>query len=334
MGSVDGFKIWLVMAKNGKPMAPEEIAAKLGAKREQVLKVLEADPRRFAPGKRDKWELTVWQIPEKWPFLAKAKKILWAAGAPVPEGVFLSILTKVHRQQNTESIRKVLQKKDDEFVFSKGKWFLTEKALRKNLDRVVEKVLSSLTKKLRVLLRSAKRPLNFEEIWGNLKVDKVARKVSVEQSLREEERLILEQQVASRLKREIRWIPDIMELPSGGWIVLDEGKLRKALDLLATQFLETKEILNKHMGLELEGKDLEVCAEYLERRFSRMPDMLRLPNNKWVLRKPFEALFTFYDPKTLEVVVEKGDLVEPGSREERWLIDRGFYETARFGGSR
>ena len=46
----------------------------------------------------------------------------------------------------------------------------------------------------------------------------------------------------------------------------------------------------------------------------------------------FLSRFTFYDPKTFVVVVEKGERIEVGSEKERWLKEKGFYMMARFGG--
>jgi|GEM_PF-133338 len=46
---------------------------------------------------------------------------------------------------------------------------------------------------------------------------------------------------------------------------------------------------------------------------------------------PFVSHFTFYDPETFIVMVEKGERIEAGSEEERWLREKGFYDLARFG---
>jgi transcription termination/antitermination protein NusG len=45
----------------------------------------------------------------------------------------------------------------------------------------------------------------------------------------------------------------------------------------------------------------------------------------------FISRFTFYDPETFVVRVEKDERIEVGSEKERWLKERGFYEMARFG---
>jgi transcriptional antiterminator NusG len=45
----------------------------------------------------------------------------------------------------------------------------------------------------------------------------------------------------------------------------------------------------------------------------------------------FISRFTFYDPETFVVRVEKDERIEVGSEKERWLKERGFYKMARFG---
>jgi hypothetical protein len=45
----------------------------------------------------------------------------------------------------------------------------------------------------------------------------------------------------------------------------------------------------------------------------------------------FVSRFTFYDPETFVVVVEKDERIDVGSEKERWLKEKGFYMTARFG---
>ena len=45
----------------------------------------------------------------------------------------------------------------------------------------------------------------------------------------------------------------------------------------------------------------------------------------------FLSRFTFYDTETFIVMVEKGERIEAGSEEERWLREKGFYDLARFG---
>jgi hypothetical protein len=45
----------------------------------------------------------------------------------------------------------------------------------------------------------------------------------------------------------------------------------------------------------------------------------------------FVSRFTFYDPETFVVVVERNERIDVGSEKERWLKEKGFYMTARFG---
>ena len=331
MRKPNGEQIWLLVAERNKPMSTLEIAKELGVEEQIVQDILKQEPFRFQPEGDDKWGLTVWHIDPARPFVRKAELIFWFARCSIPTKLLLRLLQKVHRQPVSEEMLQVLRVRSDKFVCENDRWRLAypvTEAIEKYVQELVKDEQSEILK----FLATVKKPVNLCDIIAHIDLKRRLESFANDRRLNETQRDFMEQLANSCLLHAIKNIDGIVNLQNERWIALTQDRLQVVIEHLHCNevSLTAQEILRSTLGIICEEADEATILSELERRL-RDCEQLECIDGKWFYKKPFVSRFTFYDPETFIIMVEKGEQIEVGAEKERWLKEKGFYMTARFG---
>jgi hypothetical protein len=332
MRKPNGEQIWLLIAERDKPMSTLEIAKELGIEEQIVQDILKQEQFRFQPTSDGKWELTVWHIDPARPFVTKAELIFWFARCPIPTKLLLQFLRKVHNQLQEEGMLRVLKSRADKFICENDHWRLVYPDTKTRIERYVQELIKSKQTEIYKLLVTTKEPVSLCNIKAYIELERQLESFASAWRLNETERAFMEQLANSHLLHTINDIDGIICLPNDRWIVLSQNHLWVIIEYLRNNeiSLTAREILKSVLGIICEEADETIILSELEHRLSDC-EQLECIDGKWICKKPFASRFIFYDPETFVVVVEKDERIDVGSEKERWLKEKGFYMTARFG---
>ena len=313
-------------------MTASEIAKELGVEEQTVQDILKREPFRFQPEGDGKWGLTVWHIPSTCPFVAKAELILGFARCPIPTRILLHLLQKVHHQLSPERMLQVLKSRSKKFVCENDRWWLTHSDIEPWIERHVRELIEGKQSKICELLATAKEPVSLCDIKAYIDLERQLESFASNRRLNETEEEFMKQLADSHLLHAINDIDGIVRLSNDRWIALSQSRLQMVIEHLRCNeiSLTAQEILRSVLEIVCEEADEATILSELEHRL-RDCEQLECIDGKWFYKKPFVSHFTFYDPETFIVMVEKGERIEAGSEEERWLREKGFYDLARFG---
>jgi predicted transcriptional regulator len=332
MRKPNGEQIWLLIAERDKPMSTLEIAKELGIGEQIVQDILKQEQFRFQPTSDGKWELTVWHIDPARPFVTKAELIFWFARCPIPTKLLLQLLRKVHNQLQEEGMLRVLKSRADKFICENDHWRLVYPDTKTRIERYVQELIKSKQTEIYKLFVTTKEPVSLCNIKAYIELERQLESFASAWRLNETERAFMEQLANSHLLHTINDIDGIICLPNDRWIVLSQNHLWVIIEYLRNNeiSLTAREILKSVLGIICEETDEAIILSELEHLLSDC-EQLEYIDDKWLCKKPFASRFIFYDPETFVVVVEKDERIDVGSEKERWLKEKGFYITARFG---
>lgn len=331
MERLTGEQIWLLLAERGEPMSAEEIAKELCVEERLVQDILRQEPSRFQPEIDGRWGLTAWHVPYHCTFVAKAELILWFARCPVPENIFLQLLQKVHNWISEKQMLQVLKSRN-RFIFKSGYWSLQYP--KEMIEDYVQKLMKNEQQRIYELLSNTEKPLSIFDLKEYIELNSRLENFSREHRLNDTEQAYLQQLADSYLLHLISSIEGIVSLPSGRWIAFPRQRLQRITDHLRhlKNGLTVEEILRSVLMVKADINEINVIISHLE-HYLKDCDQLECINGKWFYKpSSFVSHYTFYDPTTFIVVVEKGEHIKVGTEKERWLKEKGFYELARFGG--
>lgn len=330
--ALDRFDLWLLIAERDEPMTIEEIAKAMKVEEQEVGEILQQERHCFRLEANGRWGLEVWHLPTDFPFLTKAELILWHANSPVPERLFLHLLERVHPKHNIEGLKRVLHRRSEIFAFDGTCWRLGE--IARHLENYVRGALEQRKEKIESLLEQTKQPLSLDELMVQSGLSEVFERYAHERLLTEAQRMMLKQLFGSLLHQ--IGIDGLIVLPSGKWITISKRRWEEVLDTLLDKGADfagftVQEILSSVLQIQGEPDDEAVLIEHIQNRLKEC-EQVECIKERWFAKLPnFVSRYTFYDPSTFKVVVEKGEVVERGSPKEQWLKKEGFYELARLG---
>ena len=325
-------QIWLLLASRNEPMTIEEIGKELSADEKEVQRILEEKKRCFCPTRDGKWSLAFYScIRSDYPIEKIAEFILECAGFPLPDAIFIRLLKQFRPELRENKIREILSSKFDfDGNLWKESWWIY--CIGEKEYKIIRQFLASIQNDIIIILRTITKPIYFIELMNRVglenKFKNLLEIVNWEPKIKYEAFIIIQSLSLQMLNS----IEGTICLPSGRWIAITQERIKKVLKVMSEKqkYYTIQEILRSTLGIICEEADEAIILSELERRL-RDCEQLECIDGKWFYKKPFVSRFTFYDPETFIVIVEKGERIDVGSEKERWLKENGFYMTARFG---
>lgn len=327
-------QIWLLLASRNEPMTIEEIAKELGADEKEVQKILEEKKRCFCPSTIiGKWTLAFYQyIRPDYPIERIAEFILECAGFPLPDVIFIQLLKQFRPELPENEIRKKLSSKFDfDGNLWKGRWWIYY--IGEKEYKIIHQFLILVQNDVINILQTIRRPIHFIELMNFIdlknKFEKFPEIANWEAKIKYEAFRVIQ----SSFLQILNSIEGIIYLPSGRWIAITQERIKMVLKVMSEiqKCYTTQEILRSILKIRIEPEDELKLIDYLE--WLLMEDgRVEHINDKWIAKSlSFDCHYTFYDPTTFIVMVEKGERIEAGSEKEGWLKEKGFYMMARCG---
>jgi len=327
-------QIWLLLASRNEPMTIEEIGKELSADEKEVQRILKEKKRCFRPTRDGKWSLAFYPcIRSDYPIEKIAEFILECAGFPLPDAIFIRLLKQFCPELPENEIREIL-KFSSKFDFDGNLWkaswwiyYIGEKEYK-----IIRQFLISIQNDIIIILQTIKKPIYFIELMNIVglenKFKNLSEIVNWEPKIKYEAFIIIQSLSLQMLNN----IKGTICLPSGRWIAITQERIKKVLKVMnkKQKYYTIQEILRSVLEIVCEEADEATILLELEHRL-RDCEQLECIDGKWFYKKPFVSRFTFYDPETFVVMVEKDERIDVGSEKERWLKEKGFYMTARFG---